>query len=560
MIIILIYWFFLFLFFLPAGLFIRDALQIDTRNPMLLQLLGIFFYSAAFTCTALFFPLGGQVLVFWIAAGCMAGAFYRKEMVTALGDCIKMIKILPVYFKLASILLVAAALLKCAQSPFILDNEGYYIQTIKWLNEYGLVKGVSNLHSFFAQHSTWHILQAGVNFNFLTNRINDINGFLLIIGTLYCFTEACKFIEGRKVHWLGMVPLFTILMMQFINVPSPDFPLIILTPILLHLYIQSKDDNSYFKVAFILFLLIATIKVTCLPLGILFLPGLTQRKNVIFMFATAFGTLIIWAAKNTIVSGYPLYPIPYMAINVDWKMHEDLIKYVIGVASDYGYLRHGKLPAGTPMHQKIMLWLQQDKMAGIMNYLSLAALLIMPFTNAVRKNKQYKLMYIALLINFVTVLLTGPQFRYFMHITIMSAAFVIAVAYNYLKMPLIFYKTMATMGIAFAYIVFLDVDLTSLTTNRYNSSTGSFRVSQLYIPECNTKLPEMKFEVIKDGNLQYHSPEKHYMYGTSDGRLPCTNQRMIQRLKDSLGIVPQLRGTTLADGFYSAKLEDIRQE
>ena len=45
------------------------------------------------------------------------------------------------------ILLAFSSFLILAQSatlPFIIDNESYYIQTIKWLNEYGFVKGLAN--------------------------------------------------------------------------------------------------------------------------------------------------------------------------------------------------------------------------------------------------------------------------------------------------------------------------------------------------------------------------------------------------------------------------------
>lgn len=42
------------------------------------------------------------------------------------------------YFAVVSILLLA----QCASAPYVIDNESYYIQNIKWLNEYGMVKGL----------------------------------------------------------------------------------------------------------------------------------------------------------------------------------------------------------------------------------------------------------------------------------------------------------------------------------------------------------------------------------------------------------------------------------
>ena len=48
-----------------------------------------------------------------------------------------------------------------AYAPFILDHFGYYIPTIKWIAEVGLVQGISNLDLLLGQISVWHILQGG---------------------------------------------------------------------------------------------------------------------------------------------------------------------------------------------------------------------------------------------------------------------------------------------------------------------------------------------------------------------------------------------------------------
>ena len=55
---------------------------------------------------------------------------------------------------------------QCSTAPFVIDNETYYIQTIKWLNEYGFVRGLANLHISLGQCSGWHILQSAFSFSF----------------------------------------------------------------------------------------------------------------------------------------------------------------------------------------------------------------------------------------------------------------------------------------------------------------------------------------------------------------------------------------------------------
>jgi len=70
----------------------------------------------------------------------------------------------------------AVALFCGAFNPFILDHFGYYVPTIKWLTEYGLVKGISNLDLILGQMSVWHILQAGFsNFSDPFLKLNGSN-------------------------------------------------------------------------------------------------------------------------------------------------------------------------------------------------------------------------------------------------------------------------------------------------------------------------------------------------------------------------------------------------
>ena len=74
----------------------------------------------------------------------------------------------------------SAIVLYCGSSyPFILDHFGYYIPSIKWLTEVGLVKGISNLDLILGQMSMWHILQAG--FSNFCDPFLKLNTILLII-------------------------------------------------------------------------------------------------------------------------------------------------------------------------------------------------------------------------------------------------------------------------------------------------------------------------------------------------------------------------------------------
>ena len=67
--------------------------------------------------------------------------------------------------------------------PFILDHFGYYVPTIKWISEFGLVKGISNVDLLLGQMSVWHIFQAG--FSSFSDIFLRMNAILLIVYLIY---------------------------------------------------------------------------------------------------------------------------------------------------------------------------------------------------------------------------------------------------------------------------------------------------------------------------------------------------------------------------------------
>jgi len=554
MILIATYWLFLFIITLPLGIITANALKLKTQSTVITLLLGVVLLTCGFTLTAFFFPLGAPSLLTWSLLSLSCGIYYKSQVKQQLLAFYASLMELPLYLKIVITIVSFGALLKSAQYPFIIDNESYYIQNIKWLNEYGFVKGLANLHIFFAQNSAWHVLQAGTNFSFLTGRINDINGFVFILCIACCLTEGHELSQPGKHYWLSFMPICTIFPFLFLDVPSPDLPLLLITPILLHLYIQDNNSNSNFKVALLLFIFLVFIKITIAPLGLIFVTGLLKKENIKFALVTGIPVVVLWVSKNILSSGYPLYPFSFFKTNSDWGIPKELLDLMAYINSSYGYKRHGTLlPEGTTLTTKLFYWIKQDGLAGIINKLTLAVLFIMPF--CIVRDKKYRWVYIALLANFLVVLFTSPQFRYFLHITLTVSLFVVAALYNYLKVNAALYKTTVIAGTLIVFVSFLSFGLTELTTNKHHHEQSKITFQQLYLPERTTKYPNMQFEKVRSGNLEYYSPKYNFLlFGTANGPLPCVNSVQIKFMQKRLGIIPQLRTKDIKDGFYSAKI------
>jgi hypothetical protein len=551
MVLIAVYWVFLFFLILPLGVLTGKILKVDHENPVITLLLGLVLLTCGFTLTAFFIPLGAVSLITCLLASLISGIYYKTKIKQLLIHFAKELAQLPRYLRIVISILIFGALLKSAQYPFIIDNESYYIQTIKWLNEYGFVKGLANLHIFLGQNSAWHVLQAGTNLSFVTNKINDINGFVFILSVTYCTTEGYKLSSAGKMYWLSFMPVVSIIPFLFLDVPSPDLPLLVITPVVLHFYIQHKEGDSNFKIALLLFILLAFIKITILPLGLLFLPGLMRRGNISFGVICGVPVLLLWIAKNSIVSGYPLYPFTFFRMGTNWAVPEKLLALMDFNNAGYGRHQGKLLPKSTPMIIKLASWITQGGLAGIVNNLTLAVLITMPLIAV--KDRKYRNVYIALLINFLALLFTSPQFRFFLHVTIAGCLFVIAALYNSIKPNVAVYRMIVIAGSALVFISFAQMDLKKLTNNKRHHEQSDLRYYQALLPEGITKYPGMQFTKQKVGNLNYNSPVTNFlMYGTANGNLPCVSKVQVEYMRKKIGVVPQQRTDDIKDGFYSA--------
>lgn len=529
MILIVAYWLLLFLLFLPGGFLLNKIFRLNVSNIAVLVLLGMFITSALFTCTAFFLPLNGIIFCTFSVLALLLWITYGKSLATTLQAYCKQLSSLPRYSKISLIVLVILSGIKSAQTPTIIDNETYYIQTIKWINEYGFVKGLGNLHPFLAQMSPWHVLQAGLNLNFITDNLNNSNGFLLVICCLFCFTETNN--HSKNLHWIVLLPAFYCVAFLFVDAPSPDLPLLLITPLIFYLLIRQHTVLPW-----LLFLFLVFIKITMAPLGLLFLyPLFRIRKDIAAMLLTGFAVGGLWIIKNYVISGYPLYPFTLWGTNADWQvskhllqgLHESSNRYLYGCDNSSGLLT------------KFKSWLTLGGIKGIMNSTAVILFCILPLFRKIRENKMYRAIYTISLLQFIMLFFTSPQYRFYLPVVLFFTAFIVSEIIDILKIKKV-YPYLLLTGIAVSSLLCIN----------------GFSIMQLYTPAKNTMYPEIEYISIQEGNLNYFSPQQSgIIYQTSDGSLPCVNEKQIQWFKKKYRVVPQLRGNTLSDGFYSKTIE-----
>jgi len=542
------------------GVFLDKSMRLEITDFTVTVLLGLLGISIVGASWAIFFRLNIEFhwlllvmnLVIYIVLNRFVNQRYR--------DLRHQLMALPKSLKILLSLLTVLTIAQCSALPFIIDNETYYVQTIKWLNEYGLVEGLGNLHIFLAQTSGWHILQSVFSFSFLYGNYNDLSGFCLLLGNFYAITHLAAYFENadKSLAAIGLFVLFNPLLFQFISAPSPDMPIFVISFILFSMFLQNfkkpsaKQINQLLLLAFFIgFIKPTAVVIALLPAILLFRNAQLQVSK---MLPTVFVCVCIaglFVAKNVILTGYPLYPTLLAGpVNVDFAVPQELISFYFGEARRYGFfLTKAEFDAMTAS-EIFFRWINVSKINGAFNVLSLLLVAIVPFFIGRFYNKKALwILYFLMVLQLALLLATSPQFRFFLNFILFFGGFITVCLFGTRRGISVLY---GASSIILAVLVFFSIDVSAITQNKLFSTTKNFRFQNLVFPASNSNLNE--HHLVTKGNLKYHSPDKNvYFWYGGNGALPCVNTQQIDYFELNFNFIPQQRNASLKEGFRSVK-------
>ena len=153
----------------------------DEKKQAFLLFNGLFAYMLLIWVTLYFhgFSFSFQIIIFVLSIIFLAR---RPNFIKLLWQSFKN---LSRFDKILFFTITFVVLMLSSSGSNLPDNESYYIQTVKWANEHGFVKGLINIHPFLGQFSGWHILQAGFNLHTPSFTYNDLNGLFFLIFVFY---------------------------------------------------------------------------------------------------------------------------------------------------------------------------------------------------------------------------------------------------------------------------------------------------------------------------------------------------------------------------------------
>ncbi|WP_315054246.1 LIC_10190 family membrane protein [Chryseobacterium indoltheticum] len=357
-------------------------------------LTGIFSIGLIFTVLSFFIPLNLYVEIPAILIGIFY--FFKDKLYT---NCFRISKRDSIVLGVLVILILFSG----SFYPFIADHFGYYVPTIKWLTEYGLVKGISNLDLVLGQMSVWHIVQAG--FSNFADPFFKLNAVLLIIYGMYI-------VDNKS--WVQII--FIPILLVFSQSPSPDLPAIVFSLIILN-EILSGNKNLSFLFAFSVFTFSIKPTVIWLPLFVLlysiFISKFQYKKLI-------FGSLVflLFIIKNIWTFGYPVFPFTIFDLGISWKPNPELLKASSQFAKvktfdeQYSYAEILKFS----WLDYIKNWLFLDGIKSVINISFVVSLIGFTLFSIIKRKKIISLICISILIKSILVLLFSAQYRFFIDV------------------------------------------------------------------------------------------------------------------------------------------------
>lgn len=417
--------------------------------------------------------------------------------------------------------------------PYILDHFGYYVPTIKWLTEYGLIKGISNLDLTLGQMSLWHIFQAG--FSNFSDPFLRMNAVLLMMYAIYSI---------ERKNWIHLC--FLPVLLLFSQSPSPDLPVIILSLIIVN---EMVTDHKNTSLLFAFSVFVFAIKPT-----MIWLPILAFLYSV-FIFKSnfkklLFGTLILllFFIKNIWTFGYLIFPVSIGDLNISWKPNPEVLKissqYAIQKTYDmqYSYAEIRKFST----FDYIKNWFLLEGIKSKINIFFVMSLVFFSGYAWIKKRKLITLICISLLIKSILILAFSAQYRFFIDVFFVIFFMIFYKNFNR-RISIVIFSILSLFFLSI--LSFPSLIQQYLPSFRLGSFLAGFKKEQLYKPSA---YQYHQFDSFQTGNLKFNV-SKNYPFNF-DTPLPAISPSYL--FDDTkAGIFPQLsEKNNMRKGFIWKKL------
>ncbi len=257
-----------------------------------------------------------------------------------------------------------AALFFTTEGNFFSDSGYYHEQSIRWIEEFGTVKGSVHILKRLAYNSCYFCQCALYSMrDIFSQSLHCLSGFYGILVMGYALAGFNKSIRTNAIRLAPFV--YFILLCSEITSPASDYPLVFSVFYVVIRWFELRDDNEehYSPYAllslFVVFLISIKLTVGCLIL-IVIKPAIAmikekRIKEIITSIMAGIIILLPYFIRNYIICGWLIYPFTKIDIfNPDWKLP---MRHVQADADEIKVWGRGMGQIGGQVTDSIKVWL-----------------------------------------------------------------------------------------------------------------------------------------------------------------------------------------------------------
>ena len=524
-----------------------------------LSIFGIIGIGTFLSYFSIFSKIGLFSNVFIISIVLIYCIFQHKEILFYFRKQIQKSTQYSVLVKLLLFLYFILILFAAQSSPKISDTGLYHAQFIQWIANFKTVPGLGNLHGRFGFNNQSFLLEAFFSFSFLKLRsFHLVNSYFLLIISFSLILTLQRTIQSNRIRsilYIGLTVLFQVFYLVSASSPTPDIFVTAGIWFIVMTYLEriaSQSNNKiYWVILIIASFFLVTVKLSSLPIVlIVFLyflePGSTLLRKLFLIIIPGLIILIPFFVRNYIISGYLIYPYPFINLfNPDWKIPVPYVYEMKSVISTHAQAGDWQTRA---FSEWLPIWFSNlstgFKTLSLFILLSpLLTISIIMLRGSIRNFFKYELKI--LLICFLAIIFwffSAPNYRFiygflFIYLLISGMIILYYLIYesglsdyfnrykeNFLKFY--FTRLIYAVIIFYPFVFFLKYDFREIKKS-------------IMVP---FEFKEVKFKTVTVNNFQVRIPEDNtYCWNVP---VPCSV------IQNNIGITNiELRGKELKDGF-----------
>ena len=421
-------WIYICLTSATIGSFLLRKTSFRTEDRLMFGLMTVTVYAEAFSLVHKVGLLANAIL---IIACIVLIVLFRKKISDKIGSYVsglKKNKLFPLFIVLA-VLYIAFMAYGSSRGYFHDDSDLYHGQAIRWIEEYGIVKGLGNLHVRLAYNSASFALSALYSFSFFGGQsYHAVAGFIVTVMLASSFRVFVS-VKNKKIGIadfarLGVIYYCFNIYDEMVSPASDYFAMLFFMYVIVKTIELCEAKNSqpeeYAAVA-MMAVFTTTVKLSAAPVilscvvPIILLAKEGKAGKIAKYAAYAVVIILPYFVREYIISGRLFYPsTAFDVFSPVWKIPERLAikdsEYII--AYGRGYNIHEA--AGYPFSEWFIHWVGTLSLTEkVLFILCCSSVLLLPLSIALRRKfTRLHMSELICVISFLFWLFTAPLIRY----------------------------------------------------------------------------------------------------------------------------------------------------